>query len=250
MPGLVLVPSYRLHAVVPDAQHSAQPVPCPDSVPRPDVLDRTRAILRTHESAFPDAGVAAGAEAFDVFRGVRAEEFRLRAVRPADDRAARGLDEAGSGVGVADASGAFVHGGDAVAEGGGDDGDPVWDWAGEAGRSVDVLADVLGAGFRFSSTSAGHQQPACPVAVGWDLVGLWLPARGELGSEEGGGALCDACPVLGGHVRIVTVGGCGGFRGGRRRGRVGRWSSRRDGARSTCGRGGGRCALRRRGIRG
>lgn len=250
MPGLVLVPSYRLHAVVPDAQHSAQPVPCPDSVPRPDVLDRTRAILRTHESAFPDAGVAAGTEAFDVFRGVRAEQLRLRPVGPSDDGAAWGLNKACAGVGVADAAGAFVHGGDAVAQGGGDDGDPVRHGAGQAGRPVDVLANVLGAGLRLSGAASGHEEPAGPVAGGWDLVGLGLPAGGELGSEEGGGALGDSGPVLGGHARIVTVVGRGGFRDGRRRGRAGRWCSRRGATTSKCGRGGGRCGRRRRGSRG
>lgn len=203
MPGFVFVSLHWLHAVVPDAQHAPQPVPRPDAVSGSDVLDGARAAFGADERAFPDARVATGPEAFDVFRGVRSEQFGLAAVGPADDGSAGGLDEAGAGVGVADAAGAFVHGGDAVAEGGGDDGDPVGYGAGEAGWSVDVLADVFGAGLRLSGATPGHQEPAHPVAFGWDLVGLGLPAGFHLGTEEGGGACRDLGPVLGAHGRIV-----------------------------------------------
>src|SRR5690606_5426749 len=122
--------------------------------------------------------------------------------------------------------------------------------AGEGGGGVDGGADGFGAGFGLAGAAAGHEEPAGPVAGGWDLVGLGLPAGGELGSEEGGGALGDSGPVLGGHARIVTVGGRGGFWDGRRRGRAGRWCSRRGATTSKCGRGGGRCGRRRRGSRG
>ena len=181
-------------------------------------------MLGADERAFPNARVATGSEALNVLGGVRAEQFGLRAVGPANDGAAGRLDEPGAGVGVADAARAFVHGRDAVAQRGGDDGNPVRHGAREAGRPVDVLADVFGAGLRLPGAAAGHEEPACPCSGGRDLVGLWLPARLELGSEEGRGALRYLSPVLGGHARIVTGGGRVGFRGGRHRGRAGQRS--------------------------
>src|SRR5690606_39252648 len=104
-----------------------------------------------------EAGVAAGAETFDVLRGVRAEQLRLRPVGPADDGAARCLHEAGAGVRVADTAGPFVHGGDAVAQRWRDDRDPVRDRAGQARRPVDVLPHVLGARLALPGAAAGHE---------------------------------------------------------------------------------------------
>jgi hypothetical protein len=237
---------HRLHAVVPNVQNPTQPMASPDAISRPDVLDGARAVLGAHECAFADAGVAAGSEPFDVLGGMRAVQLGLAAVGPADDRTARRLHEAGAGVGVADAAGAFVHGGDAVTEGRGDDRYPVRHRTGKAGRPVDVLPDVLGARLRLPGATAGHEKPARPRS-GWrDLVGLWLPAGFELGSEEGSSALGDCGPVLGGHDRIVTGGGGVGFRVGRRLGRGGRCCCAPRGATSMSWPGGARFWLRRR----
>lgn len=158
-------------SVVPDSQHTAQPVARPHALPHLDLFDRDLATLRPDQRAFPDTAVTAGAQPLGVFILMRTEQFRLAPVRPADDRAALDCDHACVGAVDAQAGGAGEAGRSSVTQGGGDDRHPMGRVAGEAGRPLDVVSHVLGARVRLARSTAGVQHPAAPVARRRDLVG-------------------------------------------------------------------------------
>jgi hypothetical protein len=175
--GRVVIPPDFLDSVVPDVQHLAQTVTCPHPVPRPHLLDGHLAAFRPHQRALGRAPVTAGTQTLHVLGRVRAEDLGFAAVGPADDRAALSGRHLRLGAVHPQPGRTGVAGRRRVAEGGGDDADPVRDRAGQARRAVDVLMDVARAGVRLAGAASRHEQPAVEAGVRRHLVRQRSPTR-------------------------------------------------------------------------